>query len=87
MQLEILIQTMVTKVTAPMKLEMKLLEDQVFTLKNEITELEKSQKFICGEPDDLTEDYNKTLSNNMKYNQGLEHLNRRVTDLQKEKQC
>ena len=41
-QLKNLIQTLVTKVSAPIKLEIKLLKDQVFSLKNEIAELEKS---------------------------------------------
>ena len=85
LQLENLIQTMVTKVTAPMKQEIKLLKDQVSTLKNEVAELEKSQKFISGKHNDLADDYNKALSNNIKYNQGIEHLNRRMTNLQKKK--
>ena len=72
---------MVTKVTAPMKLEIKLLKDQFSTLKNEIAELEKSQKFISGKHDDLTDDYNQALSNNIKCHQGIKHLNRRTTDL------
>ena len=83
LQLENLIQTMVTKVTAPMKLEIKLLKNQVSTLKNEVAELEKSQKFICRKHDNLKDNYNKALSNNIKCNQGIEHLNRRMTDLQK----
>ena len=74
---------MVTKVTAQMKQEIKSLKDQVSTLKNEVAELEKSQKFISGKHDDLTDDYDKGLSNNIKCNQGIEHLNRRMTDLQK----
>ena len=42
LQLENLIQTMVvTKVTAPMKQEIKLLKDQVSTLKNEVAEISK----------------------------------------------
>ena len=81
LQLENLIQTMVTKAAAPMKLEIKLLKDQVSSSKNEIVELEKSQKFTSGKQDDLTDDYNKALSNNVKCNQGLEHLNRRMTGL------
>ena len=56
MQLENLMQTMVTKATAPIKREIKLLKDQVTTLKNEVAELEKSQKFISGKHDDLTDD-------------------------------
>ena len=83
LQLENLIQTMGTKVSAPVKLEIKLLKNQVSTLKNEIAELEKSQKFISGKHDGLTDDYNKAPSNNMKCDQGLEHLNRRMTNLQK----
>ena len=49
-------QTMVTKATAPIKREIKLLKDQVTTLKNEVAELEKSQRFISGKHDDLTDD-------------------------------
>ena len=64
---------MVTKVTAPMQLEVKLLKDQVSTLKNEVAELEKSQKFISGKHHDLTDNYNKASSNNIKCNQGIEH--------------
>ena len=74
---------MVAKVTAPMKLEIKLLKDQVSTLKKEVADLEKFQKFIRGRHDDLTDDYNKVLFNNIKCNQGIEHLNRRMTHLQK----
>ena len=76
---------MVTKATAPIKLEIKLLKDQVSTLKNEVAELEKAEKFTSGEHDDLTDDYNKALSNNIKCNQSLEHLNRRMSDLQQKK--
>ena len=71
---------MVIKVTAPIKQEIKLLKDQVSTLKNEVGEISKS---ISGKYDDLTDDYNKALSYNIKCNQGIEHLNRRMTDLQK----
>ena len=74
---------MVTKVTAPKKLEIKLLKDQVSTLKKEVAELEKSQKFISGKHDDLTDDYSKALSINIECNHGIEHLNMRMTDLQK----
>ena len=74
---------LVIRATERMKLEVKLLKDQVSTSKNEIVELEKSQKFICGKHDGLKNDYNKALSYNAKCNQILEHLNRRLTDSQK----
>ena len=56
LQLENLMQTIVTKATAPIKLEITLLKDQVTTLKNVVAELEKSQKFISRKLDDLTDD-------------------------------
>ena len=41
LQLKNLIQTMLSEVTGPMKLEIKLLKDQVSTLKNRVGEISK----------------------------------------------
>ena len=74
--LEELIQNMILKAT-------KLLKDEVAALKNVVSQLQDSQKFISDNHDDLSKHYNIIILTNKQQNQEIKQLNKRAENLQK----
>jgi len=82
-QLESLIKTMISNATAQMGSKIDTLEAEVTTLKKEVKEMQKTQQFISDKHDDLSEDYNKVLSDNKQCKQELHKLMKCATKLHK----
>ena len=75
-ELEELIQNMILKATKPLK-------DEIAALKNVVSQLQDSQKFISHNLDDLSKNYNDIILTNKQQNQEIKQLNKRAENLQK----
>jgi len=75
-QLKNMIEGLVAEATKP-------LNTQIAALRNEIAEIQKSQKFISENHDGLNKDYKSVLLSNKKQKQELSNLAKRTDELQK----